>query len=179
MTDDDLGDVVRTGHFIYESGHHGDTWLDLDALIARPARLADLSRRLAERLRTVVADMVCGPLEGGAFVAHWIAHELHLRFAYASRAVTPDGPRYAVPNGFPIAGQRVILVDDAINVGSAALATARALADRGAEVTAVAGLLLCTPQGAAVGEALEVPQAYLVEIPRTTWTPGDCPHCGT
>ena len=28
---------VRRGHFVLESGHHGNLWLDLDSLFLRPA----------------------------------------------------------------------------------------------------------------------------------------------
>lgn len=31
-TDVEVADLWRTGHFLHESGHHGDTWLKLDRL---------------------------------------------------------------------------------------------------------------------------------------------------
>jgi orotate phosphoribosyltransferase len=43
---------VRRGHFRFESGHHGDLWLDLDSLFRRPVRLRPavelLTRRIAD-----------------------------------------------------------------------------------------------------------------------------------
>ena len=32
-------DLIRRGHVVYESGDHGETWLELDLLISRPALL--------------------------------------------------------------------------------------------------------------------------------------------
>lgn len=32
---------VRRGHFRYESGYHGDIWLDLDRLFAKPHALGN------------------------------------------------------------------------------------------------------------------------------------------
>ena len=59
----------RSGHFDLGTGYHGDLWLDLDALLLRPPLLRAHVRWLAERLREHSVDAVCGPLEGGAFLA--------------------------------------------------------------------------------------------------------------
>jgi hypothetical protein len=37
---------ARRGHFVLESGHHGNLWLDLDSLFLRPARLRPFARNL-------------------------------------------------------------------------------------------------------------------------------------
>ncbi len=58
----------RQGHFLLESGHHGDLWLDLESLCLRPARLQPFAVDLAERLRPYKVDVICGPLVEGAFV---------------------------------------------------------------------------------------------------------------
>src|SRR5207244_3926568 len=103
----------------------GDTWLELESLLAEPQRLARLAARLAERLAAYRADVVCGPLEGGAFLAQCVAQQLGARFTYARRQT--DGalgavPRYRLARGIALAGRSAIVVDDAINVGSAASA---------------------------------------------------------
>ena len=41
---------IRRGHFRFESGYHGEIWLDLDRLFADPRRIAPLARELAGRL---------------------------------------------------------------------------------------------------------------------------------
>ena len=80
---------VRRGHFVLESGHHGNLWLDLDSLFLRPARLPPFARDLAQRLSGHGVEAVVGPLVGGAFVAEMVAAELDLRFAFAERRVEP------------------------------------------------------------------------------------------
>ena len=40
---------ARRGHFLLESGHHGNLWLDLDSLFLRPAALLPVARELARR----------------------------------------------------------------------------------------------------------------------------------
>ena len=65
----------RPGHFDLGTGYHGDVWLDLDALFLRPSRLRPCVEWLAERLRQHSPDAVCGPLEGGAFLAYAVADD--------------------------------------------------------------------------------------------------------
>lgn len=176
----DFTDLTRTGHFIFESGFHGDTHLDLEKLASEPRRMRDLSEQLADRLETYGADVVCGPLDGGAFVAQWVAAALGVRFAF-SRLAPSSGvatrPSYVVPDGFDVGDCRAIVVDDAINLGSATIETATALAGRRCRVVAVGSALVCLPAGTTVGEQLGVPQVWLAEVAGTVWAPKDCPHC--
>lgn len=167
--------LSRTGHFVFESGHHGDTWLLLDELVSYPDRLAREAEALAERLRRFPADVACGPLDGGAFVAHGVAAALGIRFAYARRE---PGPRYVVPREVAVEGLRVLVVDDAVNLGSATMSTAAALAERGATVVAVGSLVACRPHGPHVGARLGVPQVHLTEVASHVYPPDACPLCG-
>lgn len=174
-----LADIVLTGHFVFESGYHGDTWLELDRLVSEPRRLREVAERLAGQLQGFGVDLVCGPLEGGAFVGQLVAAALDVRFTYARRGAPAEGmaPPYLLPDAVDVSGARAIVVDDAINLGSAALSTAAALAARGCQVVAIASPIVCLPAGPAVGERLGVPQVWLVELPTTIWAPKDCPHC--
>jgi len=112
----------RSGHFDLGTGYHGDLWLDLDALLLRPALLRAHVRWLAARLREHSVDAVCGPLEGGAFLAYAVADLLGVAFlAGYRRPGERAGYRLpAVPGG--IGGWRVGVVDDAVNAGTAVVA---------------------------------------------------------
>ncbi|PSK84196.1 orotate phosphoribosyltransferase [Murinocardiopsis flavida] len=166
--------VVRHGHFRYESGHHGDVWLELDLLASYPERLGAAARELARRLADQEADLVCGPLEGGAFVAQWVAAELGLRFGYTRRGA---GGRYAAPDSPDLRGMRAIVVDDAVNAGAAVIATARELERRGCTVAALGAVMAGSHSGTRVGARLGVPYVYLHEIAGTLWEPAVCPLC--
>ena len=65
--------ILGYGHFDLGTGYHGDVWLDLDALFLRPSVLRPDLRVLADRLREHRVDAVCGPMEGGAFLAYALA----------------------------------------------------------------------------------------------------------
>jgi orotate phosphoribosyltransferase len=82
---------ARTGHFLLESGHHGDLWLDLDAVFWSPTALAPLVAEMSDRLRPYAPDAVCGPLVGGALLAQLVAARLGTSFCYTERTATEDG----------------------------------------------------------------------------------------
>ena len=144
----------RSGHFDLGTGYHGDLWLDLDALLLRPSLLQAQVRWLAARLKEHSADAVCGPLEGGAFLAYAVADLLRVAFLPGYR-LPGETARYhlpAVPGG--IDGWRVGVVDDAVNAGTAVVACLEELRGRGAVPVAVATLV-------SLGEASTMVQARM------------------
>ena len=172
---------ARSAHFDLGTGYHGDVWLDLDALFLRPALLRPHVRWLADRLAGHQVDAVCGPLDGGAFLAQAIADILGSAFlaAYRHPAAQPgdvSGYRLAaVPGG--IAGWRVAVVDDAINAGTAVRACVQQVRDAGAVPVAVAALLSLGRASVTIGAALPVPYYAAGTIPSQVWPAGQCPLC--
>jgi orotate phosphoribosyltransferase len=175
---------IRRGHFRFESGYHGEIWLDLDRLFASPRRIAPLARELARRLSEHNVEAVVGPLVGGAFLAQMIAANLEAEFAYAEpEAPAADRRLYSVAYRLPntlaplLNGKRVAIVDDAVNAGSALRGTFHALVAAGAK-PAVAGALIvlsetARPFLAANGLVLE----GLVTLATPLWAPEVCPLC--
>jgi len=49
------------GHFRYESGHHGDLWLDLDGLLVDARRVRDWATELARRAAFVLQTLPVKP----------------------------------------------------------------------------------------------------------------------
>ena len=172
---------AQPGHFDLRTGYHGDIWLDLDALLLRPARLRPYVGWLAERLREHRVDAVCGPLEGGAFLAYAVADLLSVAFlaGYRSPAVRPDratGYRLPqVPGG--IGGWRVAVVDDAVNAGTAVAACLDQARRRGAVPVAVAAVLALGQASEIVPATLRVPFYAAGPIPSQAWPTGHCPLC--
>src|SRR6266436_7875409 len=93
---------VRHGHFLLESGHHGNLWLDLDALFLEPKRLLPFAWELATRLSIHRAEAIVGPKVGGALVAEMIAAELGIPSCFSERAEGADnGGLYSVGYRIP------------------------------------------------------------------------------
>jgi len=171
----------RRGHFDLGTGYHGDLWLDLDALFLRPARLRPYVQWLSARLDAHQIDVVCGPLEGGAFLALAVADVLDTAFVPAGRTPGPGQPGYRLPSGMErrVSGSRVAIVDDAINAGTAVTACFGLVRDSGA-LPVAAGALLALGQGAATIEAtMSVPCYAAATIPGQVWPAADCPLCVT
>jgi orotate phosphoribosyltransferase len=176
----------RSGHFQLESGHHGDLWLELDALLHRPARLAPFIESLAVRIaRNTDLDAFCGPLLGGALLASAAASMLD-RELYVAEPVAPAGgpgelyrARYAVahPIRARLAGRRVAVLDDVINAASATRATVADLRSAGATVVALGALLVLGDRAVSYAEHEGVPLTFIESLPNRIWAPEECPLC--
>jgi orotate phosphoribosyltransferase len=178
----------RSGHFQLESGHHGELWLELDALLLRPARLSPFIGTLARGLAaTVDLDGVCGPLLGGALIASAVATALDCEL-YVAEPAAPEGSpdelfraRYAVPQPTRarLAGRRLAVVDDVVNAGSATRATVADLRSGGATVVAIGALLVLGDRASEYAEQQGLPLIYVERLPNRIWEPEACPLCAS
>jgi orotate phosphoribosyltransferase len=171
----------RRGHFVFESGHHGDLWIDLDTLLADGEYFAQWAGELADRVRPRAPEVVCGPETGGARLAERIAMKLGIQFVLTERELA--APQSAVCYRLPadmraaVKGRRVVLVDDAINAGSAVGASLAELASNGANVVAIGCLLALNSQAEALADSHGLPLIRLLQCEHTLWRPEDCPVC--
>jgi orotate phosphoribosyltransferase len=173
----------RRGHFRFESGHHGDTWLDLELLCSHPEPVERLAGILADRVARLKADVICGPLVEGAFVALMVARRLGLSFAYSER-FDPGSDRlfsvrYAVPGALRalVDGKRVLIVNDVIGAGSAILGTLKDLHECGARPIGIAALATRGPAASVLAEEQALALETLAVFPGDLWKPQACPMC--
>ena len=172
--------AVSRGHFVYESLHHGDLWLDLDALFVDARRARSWASVLAHRVVACRPEIVCGPLVGGAFVAQSIAAEIGAGFAFAERLTSEAGPvRYHIPESLrgALHGRRVLLVDDAVNAGSAWRSTLTDLLGCGGELAGFASLLTLGDAAAQIAQQHGAPLYTLASLERGMWASEECPLC--
>jgi len=186
---------ARRGHFLLESGDHGDIWLDLDRVFLRPRSVAPFALHLADAFSPLGVDAVCGPFAGGALLAQMIASELDVAFCYteymehAERRDVPDHAcgagreaptaRYRLPVGLrdTVAGKRVAVVDDAINAGFATRGTLTELRSYGAEPVAVGALLVLGPAAERPTHVDGLPLTAIASLPSAVWRAEACPLC--
>jgi orotate phosphoribosyltransferase len=186
MSPDELlgATVARPGHVALESGHHADLWLDLELLCLRPRELQAAVETLADALRGLEVEAVCGPLNEGAFVALMVALQLEVEFTYAERfeetgksGLFPVRYRLPSPLCSRIAGKRVAVVNDVISAGSAVRGAHSDLLACGAVPVAIAALLVlggAAPQFAAQNTLKLI---SLAQRPYQLWAPETCPMC--
>ena len=174
----------RQGHFLLESGHHGDLWFHLETLCLHSREIQPFAARLAERLVPYKVDVVCGPLVEGAFVALLVSLELSCNFAYAERFADPTREglfpvEYRVPKALQSAvkNKRVAIVNDVISAGSAVRGTFSDLQEVGANVVAFGALLALGDAIAEFADERRVALELLERMPNNLWTPSQCPLC--
>jgi orotate phosphoribosyltransferase len=182
----DLLELVqgRQGHFQFESGHHGDLWLQLEALCLHAREIQPFAARLATKLTKHNMEVVCGPLVEGAYVALLVALELGCDFVYAERFANPSREglfpvEYRLPKALhgAVRGKRVAIVNDVISAGSAVRGAFRDLQFVGAEVVVIGALL-------GLGDSIDkfagenrIALELLQRMTHNLWTPEECPLC--
>jgi orotate phosphoribosyltransferase len=168
------------GHFRYESGHHGDLWLDLDPLLLDARRVQVWAAALASMVAAGgQPDIVCGPLTGGAFVAQNVAAELGCGFVFAEHLTAAGAPRYRIPATLrpALRGRTVLVVDDAVNAGSAILSTLADLRDCGAALFGFASLLTLGDAAERISRHYGAPFHTLLTLERQIWPQQECALC--
>ncbi len=187
MTADLLGLILSSeGHFRLESGHHANRWLDLDALFADPARVRPFVEELARALGSYDVAGVCGPLQGGAFLAQLVAAALGVEFWFTER-VMPAGDeglyraRYRLPRALArrVRSKRVAVVDDAISAGSAVRGTYAELEAHGAQPVVIGALLVLGSAASPYFVDRGVPVEGVARVPFELWAPAGCPLCAS
>jgi orotate phosphoribosyltransferase len=174
----------REGHFVFESGHHGQTWLDLERLFLHPERVQPLAEALANRLCGHQVAAVCGPLVEGAFVGLMVASSLRLPFTYSEpvrdhRATGLFPVSYPIPKALEpeLRGKRVAVVNDVINAGSAVRGTLVALKQCGAQPVAIGTLAVLGHAARELAAMHGVTLETLASFPSRIWEPSACPLC--
>ncbi|WP_181779010.1 hypothetical protein [Pseudonocardia pini] len=174
---------AQRGHFAFESGFHGDLRLDLDGFFAEPRVVAPFVEQLAELVRPLDPEVVCGPFTGGALVAYRIAELLGAGFLGSERVEPPtrDGLypyRYRLGGPPTRAAERcMVVVDDVVNAGSAVGATLTALLDVGATPVGIATILTLGAPAADMAATLGVPLVATAREEISLWEPQDCALC--
>jgi orotate phosphoribosyltransferase len=174
----------RHGHFVLESGHHGEIWLDLELLFLNPEHVRPLAVALAERLRRHRAAAVCAPLVEGAYLGLMVASSLRLPFCYSQPVRAPEVTglfpvSYPIPQVLEreLRGKRVAIVNDVINAGSAVRGTLGALGRCGAEPVAIGTLAAYGQAARELAEGHDVALEALASFPNRIWEPAACPLC--
>jgi orotate phosphoribosyltransferase len=186
---------ARRGHFQMESGLHCGLWFDLESAFVDQAALDPFVTQLAQSLRRHDVEAVCGPLNGGAFLAQLVARLLGAEFYFAtpSSAKAPEGrpapsngeapfnARYQLPPGVGhgLLGKRVALVDDVMSAGSSLRATLIAIESHGAIPVVIGALYVLGNTGAEFFKERGLRIETTGRAPFDTWRPNECPLCAT
>jgi orotate phosphoribosyltransferase len=179
--------LARHGHFRFESGHHGDLWLEIAPAYIHPNRLRPFAVELARLLAAHQIEAVCGPLVECAFLAQMVAEELGSEFYFAEQFARPSSEGlypvgYRIPASLRsrMLGKRTAIVDDVINAGSAVRGATEDLQSCGARLVAIGALLTLGSPASSFAANQGVPLETLSHISKNAlWAPSSCPMCAS
>jgi orotate phosphoribosyltransferase len=142
-----LGVLMVDGHFDYGNGYHGRAYLNPHQLFRQPSTIWRFAQDLLDVLPGELvheAEVVAGPVTGGALLAHTIAGLLDSR-----RSLTHPPCLFAPFNFDPargltlrsfykaaVAGKRVLIADDIRNTGQTLGRCTELIQDAGGTVIA-------------------------------------------
>lgn len=179
------GVLMVNGHFDYGNGFHGSAYLNPHRLFQQPSTIWRVSQDLIDAIPSDViaaAEVVSGPVMGGALLAHTMAGLIdgrrplsHPQSLFAPISVDDRGAH--VLRDFyqgVVKGRRVLLVDDVRNTGKT-FERAKSLIEA-AGGTVIATAQICDRLEAMVD--LGVPNIALAEYPAPENFPAEsCPLC--
>ena len=122
------------GDFLLRSGRRSKYYLDKYLFETTPDVLAELGRRFAEFAGD--ADMIAGPELGAVALAAATSMACGKPFAIVRKAEKEYGTKKLI-EGTPVAGKKVLLVEDVGTTAGAALEAAKTLKDSGATITRI------------------------------------------
>ena len=178
--------LMVDGHFDYGNGYHGRVYLNPHQLFRHPSTIWRFAQDLLDVLPASVvnyAEVIAGPVTGGALLAHTMAGLLdsrrnltHAPCSFAPFHVDRASGRLSLRNFYRAAlrGKRVLLADDVRNTGQTFEECAALAADAGGDVLATAEIY---DRGEAVA-TVTVPNYALAEFTAPQNFKADqCPLC--
>jgi orotate phosphoribosyltransferase len=176
--------LMIDGHFDYGNGYHGRVYLNPHQLFRHPSTIWRFAQDLLDVMPSELvqrAEVVAGPVTGGALLAHTIAGLLDSR-----RSLTHPPCSFAPFNydsgGFALRtfyrqelkGKRVLLADDVRNTGETFARCAQLVKEAGGTVVATVEIYDRCEANADLG----VPNIALAEYKAPeNYKAADCPLC--
>lgn len=180
-------DVVMDGHFDYGNGFHGRVYLNPHQLFRHPAAIWRVAQDLIDVMPASLADeaeVIAGPVTGGALLAHTLAGLLDGRRPLARPAYefAPFGvgldrtPMLSAFYAGVVRGRRVLLADDVRNTGLTLARCAALVAEAGGRVVGTVEIVDRLETVA----PLDVPNVALVDYKAPPNVPAaSCPLCAS
>lgn len=179
------GVLMLDGHFDYGNGYHGRVYLNPHQLFRHPSTIWRFAQDLIDLLPSEIvqsAEVVAGPVTGGALLAHTMAGLLDSRRSLTHPPCSFAPFNYEPAGGFALRsfyrpelkGKRVLLADDVRNTGDTFARCAKLVVDAGG--TVLATVEICDRLEAIAD--LGVPNVALAEYRAPeNYKTADCPMC--
>lgn len=173
------GAVSDGKHFVYASGRHGPSYINLDRILPDIAIMTRICRELAAPFQgkvEVVAAPAVGAIVLGALTAQALSEDgAEIPAVWADKA--PEGVFQFSRSGFAerITHRRVLVVEDLITTGGTVAKVCNEIKALDGRLVGVSAI--CN-RGGVTTEQLSAPGLYaLAETDFASFTPEACPLC--
>ncbi len=172
--------AFRSGHFVFVSGLHADTYVNKNAMYPYTHSMSELCKGVAEMFKGQQIEAVLGPATGGIILSQWVAYhlsELEGREVYSTYA-DKDGDGFVIKRGYDelIKGKKVLVVEDLVTTGGSLKKVVEAARGVGAEVAAA--VAVCN-RGEVTKEMAGNPPVFtsLLTVHLDQWPAAECELC--
>jgi orotate phosphoribosyltransferase len=125
------------GDFVLRSGKHSKVYLDKYLFETQPDLLRDIAAGLAAKLPAYGAvDLLAGPELGAVALVAAVSLATELPFVIVRKGEKDHGTKKLL-EGRAESGQRVVIVEDVVTTGGAALGAVQVLRETGLEIAGV------------------------------------------
>ena len=176
VTTDPVLDRVRRvgalleGHFRRTSGLHSPGYLQCALVLQHPAEAEACGAAIADRVRSLGADVVLSPALGGIVIGQEVGRALGVRAIFAERQ---DG-RLTLRRGFSLEpGDKVLVVEDVVTTGGSTQETIDVARAAGADVVGAAAII----DRSGGKQRIDVPFHALATVALPTYEAQACPMC--
>ena len=130
--------ALLEGHFQLSSGLHSPGYLQSALVLQHPREAAACGEAIADRVRSLAANVVLSPALGGIVIGQEVGRALGVRAIFAER----QGGALTLRRGFTLGpGDRVLVVEDVVTTGGSTRETMEVARAAGAEVVGAASLI--------------------------------------
>lgn len=175
------GAVIKNGHFVFPSGRHGSTFVDVDRLLTYPAHTYKVGDSLALAIAEhgLRPDLLVGSGINGAMLVSAVGQTFVAMGRTQLRTFSADIDEFGVrirPSFVELCrGKQVVVVEDILTTGKSARSLVEAL---GLSKATVLGVYALINRGQVLAEEIGVPFLHsFVNLRLPSWTAERCPHC--
>jgi len=162
--------ALLEGHFRLTSGLHSSGYLQCALVLQHPADAEACGAEIADRVRSLGAQVVLSPALGGIVIGQEVGRALGIRAIFAERQ---DG-KLMLRRGFTLApGEKVLVVEDVVTTGKSTRETIDVAVAAGAQVVGAASII----DRSGGQQGLDVPYHALATLSVPTYEPEACPLC--
>ena len=170
----------RSGHFVFVSGLHADTYINKNALYPYTRDVSKLCRAIAEKFAGKGVEVVVGPATGGIILSQWVAYHLseiegrEVASVYADK----DDDDFIIKRGYEdvTKGKKSLVVEDLVTTGGSLKKVVEETRRVGGDVV---GAVVVVNRGEVTKEAVGNPPEFIsmLTVHMDQWPEADCDLC--